>query len=119
MEQNGLAAFTLHYGTVLERSERLFWASGNRIYCMSPADVLQFNMGHTVTYFVSRTVSDGLPATDLKSVNKSAENLFRCGHVQDIIVCTANMSIFVRAKCIPEMRKDRVYKLSLALQILI
>ena len=46
----------------------------------------------TVTYFVSRTASDRLPAKDLMSVNKSAENLFRCGHVQDIIVCTANIS---------------------------
>ena len=47
----------------------------------SPADMPQFNIGHIVTYFVTRTVCDGLPAEDLKSVNKSAEILFRCGHV--------------------------------------
>ena len=31
MERNGLVAFTLHYGTVLERLERLFLASGNGV----------------------------------------------------------------------------------------
>ena len=31
MERNELVAFTLHHGTVLEWSERLFLASGNRV----------------------------------------------------------------------------------------
>ena len=35
--------------------------------------VLQFNTSHIVTYFVTRSVSDGLPASDFKSVNNSAE----------------------------------------------
>ena len=73
-------------------------------------------MGHIVTYFVTRTVCDSLPATDLKSINKSADNLFRCGHVQEIVVCTTTSLLFLRAKCVPEMRKDRIYKLGLALQ---
>lgn len=60
---------------------------------------------------------DGLPATDLKSVSKSAENLFRCGHVQEVMVCATKNCTFVKAKCIPEMRKDRVYKLGLALEV--
>ena len=82
----------------------------------SPADVPHFKIGHIVTYFVNRTVCDGHPAEDLKSVNKSAENLFRCGHVQEIKVCSTIKFIFLRARCVPEMRKDRVYKLALALQ---
>ena len=81
-----------------------------------PSDVPQFNTGHIVAYFVTRIVSDSLPAADLKSVNKSAEILFRCGHVQDIQVCTTKEFVFVKAKCIPEMRKDRVYHLGLVLQ---
>ena len=32
MERNGLVAFTLYHGTVLERPERLFLASGNEIF---------------------------------------------------------------------------------------
>ena len=31
MEWNGLVSFTLHHGTVLERSEWLFLASGNGV----------------------------------------------------------------------------------------
>ena len=64
----------------------------------SPADVPQFNIGHIVTYFVNRTVCDGLPTADLKSVNKSAENLFRCGHVQEIKICSTNKFFFLRAR---------------------
>ena len=41
-------------------------------------------MSNIVTYFVTRTVKDLLQAADFKFVNKSAENLFRCGHVQNI-----------------------------------
>ena len=36
--------------------------------------VPQFNTGHIVAYFVTRTVSDNLPAADFKSTNKSAES---------------------------------------------
>ena len=63
-------------------------------------------MGHIVTYFVTRTVCDSLPTVDLKSINKSAENLFRCGHVQEIAVCTTTSFVFVKAQ---------MYKLGLAL----
>ena len=77
--------------------------------------VLQFNTSHIVTYFVNRSVSDGLPASDFKSVNNSAEYLFRCGHVQAILVCSNEKYLFIKAKCLPEMRKDRVYLLNMAI----
>ena len=77
--------------------------------------VLQFNTSHIVTYFVNRSVSDGLPASDFKSVNNSAEYLFRCGHVQAILFCSNEKYLFIKAKCLPEMRKDRVYLLNMAL----
>ena len=83
----------------------------------SSANVPQFNTSHIVAYFVTRTVSDCLPAADFKSVNKSAENLFRCGHVQSIQVCTTETHLYVRANCLPEMKKDRVYRVCMALTI--
>ena len=55
----------------------------------SPVEVPQFNMGHIVAYFVTRTVSDNLPAADFKSVNKSSEFLSRCGHIQSVEVCSS------------------------------
>ncbi len=45
---------------------------------------LNFNNSHIVTYFVNRSVHDGLPADDFKTINKSAEYLFCCRRVQSI-----------------------------------
>ena len=73
-------------------------------------------MSHVVSYFVTRTVQDFQPAGDFKSVNKSAENLFRCGHVQNVQFVTAGDICFIKSKCLPEMRKDRVYCVQMALQ---
>ena len=49
-----------------------------------PEDVPSFNHGHMISYFVSRTVADGLPSGDIKSINTSAKHLYDCGHVQSI-----------------------------------
>ena len=46
-----------------------------------------FSSGHIVSYFVNCSVCDGFPAGDFKAINKSAENLFVCGHVQNITTC--------------------------------
>ena len=52
----------------------------------------------------------------MKAINSSAMNLFRCGHIQDIRVrCEKYMVI--QAKCVPEMRKDRIHKLILFLDV--
>ena len=63
---------------------------------------------HIVAYFVTRTVTDSLPRSGFKYVNKSAQGLFRCGHVQAIQVCSTEKHLFVKAKCIPGLRNDRV-----------
>ena len=76
-----------------------------------------FSLGHIVSYFVNCFVCDGLPAGDFKDINKSAENLFVCGHVQNIQVCATDNNVFIKAKCLPEMRKDRVYLLRMVLNV--
>ena len=55
--------------------------------------------------------------TDSRSINKSACNLYRCGHVQKIEVCYGfkKDKVFFCADCLSEMRKDRVYKIGLRL----
>ena len=40
---------------------------------------------------------------------------FRFGHVQAILVCSNENYLFIKSKCLPEMRKDRVYLLNMAL----
>ena len=79
-------------------------------------DIPSFTDGQLVTYFVCRTVADGLPAGDFKSMNKSAKYLFDCGHVQNIQIGQSTGYTLVRANCLPEMKKDRVYKVFLSLE---
>jgi len=59
----------------------------------SPSEVPEFNYSHIITYFATRTVSDGLPASDFKSSNASADNLFKCGHIQNIQVSSTSESL--------------------------
>ena len=80
----------------------------------SPQEVPCFTNGHIVQYFVTRTVHDGLPAPDFKSINQSALYLYHCGHVQNIEVCTSGR-VWIRNVCLPEMKKDEVYKLFVSL----
>ena len=61
------------------------WIDINSAYSRAE-DVPSFTYGNMITYFVTRTVTDGLPANDFKSINKSAKYLFDCGHVQNIQV---------------------------------
>ena len=79
-------------------------------------DVPSFTYGNMITYFVTRTVTDGLPANDFKSINKSAKYLFDCGHVQNVQVGNTSSLLYIRANCLPEMRKDHVYRLVMSLQ---
>lgn len=73
-----------------------------------PDEVPSFSNGQMVTYFVSRTVCDGLPAGDFKSMNTAAKRLYDCGHVQCIKVGSSHTHLFVRANCLPEMKKCAV-----------
>ena len=65
---------------------------------------------------MTRTADDGLPVGDFKSVNESALNLYQRGHVQEIQVCQeADSDLYIRAKCLPEIRKDCVYLIVIGL----
>ena len=68
-----------------------------------------------ISYFVSCTATDGLPAGDIKSINKAAKNLYDCGHIQNIEIGYTNTTTFIRAICYPEMRKDRTYNLRMSI----
>ena len=57
--------------------------------------------------------------SDMKGMNSSALNLFRCGHIQQITVCyrSDQKQLCIKANCMPEMRKDRVYHLTMVLNL--
>ena len=53
----------------------------------------------------------------MKGMNKSALNLFQCVHIQNIRVSyTSQKQLCIKSNCIPEMRKDQVYKVILTLE---
>ena len=79
------------------------WTNIKQAYSQ-PAQVPSFNHGHMISYFVSCTATDGLPAGDIKSINKAAKHLiYDCGHVQNVEVGYTNAAIFLKAICHPEM----------------
>ena len=69
-----------------------------------------------LNYFVVRKALDDMPACDMKSINKSALYLFRCGQINGCY-SEDQKQICVKAKCIPEMRKDHVYQLTMTLTL--
>ncbi len=42
--------------------------------------------GHMMTYFLSRTLDDGLPAGDFNRMNKKAKTLFACPNIKVPVV---------------------------------
>ena len=81
----------------------------------SSDDVPRFSLSNVINYFVVRTASDGKAANDFKSINKSAENLFHCGHVQALLITCKDEYWWVKADCRPEMKKDKMYKMIMSL----
>ena len=82
----------------------------------APHEVFSFTNARIINYFIARTAVDGNPADDMKAINSSAMNLFCCGHIQDIRV-RCDKYMLIQENCFPEMRKDRIYKLLLFLDL--
>ena len=72
---------------------------------MTHNQMLSFTNAQIINYFVIKNMVDGMPANDMKVIDSSALNLFRCGHIQDIKVCP-DQHLAIQANCVPEMRKD-------------
>ena len=62
-----------------------------------PSQVPCFTNANVISYFVARTASNGLEVQDFKSMNSSAMNLFRYGHVQQIQVTSSHERLFISA----------------------
>ena len=86
-----------------------------KTYYKSPSEVPKFTNADIVTYFVMRKVCDGSSCTDFKSINQSAIDLFHCGHLQQVEIAESNATLWIQANCLPQMRKDRTYKVVLSL----
>ena len=74
-----------------------------------------FTIANLTNYFITRIASDGKPANDLKNLNSRAYPLFKAGHIQSIYISCKDTSHDIRCTCLPEMKKDILYKISLTL----
>lgn len=79
------------------------------------AKLPEFTMENMSVYFVSRLVSDGKAANDYKNLKKKAYPLFKAGHIQSILVSYQNDQYIVKCICLPEMKKDILYKVELTI----
>ena len=83
----------------------------------TPEDVPKFSHGQMISYFVTRTLNDGLPAGDFKGINQKSMHLFQCGHIQHIDIKISESSLDIRCDCLPEMKKHTVYKVLINLKL--
>lgn len=90
------------------------WVDIKQYYTSSDI-VPSFTNAQIVSYFVTRQVCDTRLCSDFKGINKSAMNLFRCGNLQQVEVYNTNERLWLRAYCLPEMKKDTTYKVELSL----
>ena len=60
---------------------------------------------------------DSQSCSDFKAINQSAVNLFQCGHLQQVKVLKLSERLWIQAHCLPEMKKDRTYKVQLSLSV--
>jgi len=81
-----------------------------------PFKMWTFTNENLTDYFVFSNEKDGLEKQDWKSLNAGGYKLFAEGHVQDIYVCTKTEECLVKASCLPEMKKDTTYLLSIILE---
>ena len=76
----------------------------------------KFSMSQIVNYFIDAVAADSNSKLDFKSLRESSFQLFKAGHIQDIYVKPGFKTLIIVATCLPEMRKDRIYKLMMRLE---
>ena len=72
-----------------------------------------FCLENVLDYLVRRKEDDCMKAEDWKSFKGGGYRLYKDGHVQNIIVNQKDLLLEIRCNCLPEMKKDRIYKLKI------
>ena len=68
-------------------------------------------MAQIINYFIEAVAGDKEKTNDFKSLRESSYQMFKEGHVQKIELKRGYETIIIKCNCLPEMRKDRVYKI--------
>ena len=78
-----------------------------------PGAMPEFTIENVVDYLINWKENDCMRAEDWKSFKAGGYKSFKEGHVQKIMI-TQHDSIFgITCSCLPEMKKDRVYKIKI------
>ena len=75
---------------------------------------VQFTNAQIVEYFITRTVSDGHLSADFKSIKSQLSISFVVAMYKTL--SSDEKNLYMRADCLPEIRKDHVYKLILTMK---
>ena len=81
----------------------------------SPGSLPNFTINEVMDYFIYRNDNDGLERQDWKNLNSSGYKLFKEGHIQSLSAGLSGNTCCVKGKCLPEMKKDRVYELQMCI----
>lgn len=81
----------------------------------SPELIPNFTINEVIEYFIYRNDSDGLERQDWKNLNSGGYKLFKEGHVQGLSASLSGNICCIKGKCLPEMKKDRVYELQMCI----
>ena len=76
-----------------------------------------FTIENVVDYMINRKESVCMRAEDWKSFKAGGFKLFKEGHVQNIMISRDDTKLEVECKCLLEMKKDRVYNLTLRISL--
>ena len=74
----------------------------------------EFTIENVLQYFIYRKECDGLERQDWKNFKSGGYKLFKEGHIQKVYASVSTSLVHVKAICLPEMKKDRTYTLTLA-----
>ena len=96
-------------------NENIIWKK----ICDEPTIIPELSFDEILQYFDNVYLNDidGLEKQDWKNLNSGGFKLFKEGHVQDISAVVVNNICQVKGKCLPEMKKDRVYSLELYINV--
>jgi len=116
---NLLSSNTQQQPTVLQTTGPLLDASSNiESWTLIDEDLKlppEFTIEYVLQYFIYRKECDGLERQDWKNFKSGGYKLFKEEHVQKACASNAASLVYVKATCLPEMKKDRTYSLVLAL----
>ena len=76
-----------------------------------------FTMAQIINYFIEAVAIDNEKSKDFKSLRESFYQMFKKGHHQNIMLKSGYETVIIKCDCLPEMRKDRVYKIMMRINV--